>query len=86
MDCCISSDSDYFLLDMGIEMIEKTVCPSCGSERIGYFRLDSDWGHGGDWSSVNPAESYTKEDIHDFDGNERPDVSAYVCIVCSKAF
>ena len=31
MDCCISSDSDYFLLDMGIDMevllIILGVCP-----------------------------------------------------------
>ena len=46
----------------------KIVCPNCGSERIGYFRLDSDWGNGGNWSSANLDESYTKEDLQSFLG------------------
>ena len=33
-------------------------CPSCGSNRIGHFRLDCDWGHGGDWFAANTTATF----------------------------
>ena len=69
-------------------------CPKCNSSRIGRFRLDSDWGNGGDWSAANvdsawrPAAEaeYTRLDLESFDGNERPDVECCVCCVCAACF
>lgn len=70
------------------------ICPSCGSKRIGSFRLDSDWGHGGDWWAANITQDYkpdavaeyTPEDIESFDSNERPDIECSVCCVCGTCF
>ena len=62
------------------------ICPSCGSKRIGSFRLDSDWGHGGDWWAANVTQDYTPEDIESFDSNERPDIECSVCCVCGTCF
>jgi len=69
-------------------------CPSCGSNRIGHFRLDCDWGHGGDWFAANttatfkPDDSagYTPDDIAGFNNNERPDITCDVCCACGTCF
>ena len=69
-------------------------CPSCGSNRIGHFRLDCDWGHGGDWFAANttaafkPDDSagYTPDDIAGFTSNERPDIECDVCCACGTCF
>ncbi len=63
-----------------------SLCPSCDSPRIGAFRLDSDWGSGGDWSIVNARDCYTLEQLRDFDHNMRPDVECYVCCNCYTVF
>ena len=70
------------------------ICPKCSSKRIGKFRLDSDWGHGGDWDAANttpdfkPSDDvgYTPLDVASFDGNERPDIECYVCCQCATCF
>ena len=61
-------------------------CPNCKSKRIGYLRIDSDWGSGGDWSKVNEDCDYTQDDLDSFESNERPDVECYICIVCGTTF
>ena len=65
------------------------ICPTCGSTRIGHFRLDADWGSGGDWFAQNEPESeagYTELDMEGFRQNERPDVECCVCCQCSTCF
>jgi len=64
------------------------VCPSCNSSRIAHFRLDSDWGYGGDWYEANERDDagYTPDDIASFDENERPDISCKVCCACGACF
>ena len=59
----------------------------CGSERIGRYRMDSDWAIcSGDWRIVNPQSSYSDMDLKDFDDNERSDVDCYVCLQCYNCF
>ena len=64
------------------------LCPTCNSARIGTFRLDSDWGDGGDWYAANDAAEaeYTDQDCISFDNNERPDIECHVCCECSTCF
>lgn len=63
------------------------VCPNCNSPRIANFRLDSDWGYGGDWGKQNDDfDGYTEEDEKSFSNNERPDIQCYVCCECSTCF
>lgn len=69
-------------------------CPTCGSTCVGHFRLDSDWGFGGDWRPGNenetfnphPEAGYTEEDIQSFDQHERPDIDCHVCCRCFACF
>jgi DNA-directed RNA polymerase subunit RPC12/RpoP len=62
-------------------------CPNCGSMAIGKFRMDSDWGSGGDWVQENDNDAlYSKEDLADFENNRRPDIQCYVCCRCHTAF
>lgn len=42
------------------------ICPSCGSKRIGSFRLDSDWGHGGDWGAANVTQDYKPDAVAEY--------------------
>jgi len=37
-------------------------CNTCDSTRIYWFRLDSDWGTGGDLTRLNPDEAYLSND------------------------
>jgi hypothetical protein len=64
-----------------------TACPNCKSFRIGSFRLDSDWGDGGDWWAANPEDAgYTPKDLKSFANNERPDIECNVCCECGTCF
>lgn len=64
-----------------------TICPKCNSFRIANFRLDSDWGDGGDWCAQNDDQGvYTEDDIKSFDRNERPDIQCNVCCHCGACF
>ena len=70
------------------------ICPNCNSTRIAHFRLDSDWGHGGNFDPSNvtseydpdPDAEYTLEDLDRFDQNERVDIECDVCLECSTCF
>lgn len=65
----------------------KMECPNCGSFQIGRFRMDSDWAiRAGDWTSINPDDVYTEEQLKDFDNNSRPDVECFVCLQCELNF
>src|SRR5271170_5899989 len=48
------------------------ICANCGSAELYHFRLDSDWGTGGDYSPIN---SHSPE-------KERCDVATVVCDTC----
>ena len=63
-------------------------CPNCKSTRIGHFRMDSDWAHGGDWYAQNPKDGsgYTQDDMDSFANNERPDIECCVCCQCLTCF
>ena len=62
------------------------ICPTCGSKRIGYFRLDYDWGDGGDWYAQNNEAEYTELDLENFRRGERPDIECCVCCQCLTCF
>ena len=65
-------------------------CPFCESSRLAHFRLDSDWGYGGDWTPENidsagkpdPNAGYTEDELGAFAHNERPDVECVICAQC----
>jgi len=69
-------------------------CPHCNSRRIGVFRLDADWGSGGDFGPANADDNgvpdkssgYTPDDLQRFECNERPDIDCYVCLQCYTCF
>ena len=46
-------------------------CSRCNSQNVYGFRLDQDWGTGGDYTPVNDNQD-----------KERPDISIYVCENC----
>lgn len=64
------------------------VCPSCKSTRIGHYRMDSDWCHGGDWYAENSESkaAYTNDDIDGFRNNDKPNVECCVCCECNTCF
>lgn len=62
------------------------LCPKCNSPRVAFFRLDEDWGTGGDWSQVNEDSMYEKSDLEDFKYNNRKDVKCFCCYVCQECF
>jgi hypothetical protein len=62
------------------------VCPVCASPRVAHFRLDSDWGYGGDWSQVNADDAYTEFDLANFRDNQRDDIECHVCCQCGACF
>jgi len=62
------------------------VCPYCGSKEIAEFRLDSDWGYGGNYSMANPESEYDEHHRSVFSRGDRLDVSCHHCMVCSSAF
>jgi hypothetical protein len=66
--------------------VKNTVCVNCGSSRVGSFRLDWDWGNGGDWMQVNDESCYEAEDLDSFNKNERPSIDCYVCCNCGTCF
>ena len=53
-------------------MADRFKCANCDSEELYSFRLDSDWGTGGDYCPVNEGG----------EDRERPDISTYVCHHC----
>lgn len=55
-------------------------CVKCGSSRLIYIRLDSDWGYSGDVSRVNEDKLYEKNDHEN--GDDRPDIEIYHCEEC----
>ena len=46
-------------------------CSRCDSTNVWHFRMDSDWGSGGDYSPVNGG-----------DYKDRPDIEVEVCENC----
>ncbi len=61
-------------------------CPICGGTSIGHFRMDSDWGYGGDWNQVNTDENYEQTQLMGFRNNERPNVECNICCDCEHCF
>jgi len=48
---------------MNTEMSDELItCKSCGGSRVFWFRLDADWGNGGDLTRLNPDEAYFSDD------------------------
>lgn len=58
---------------MTSETLEKRLmkCSRCDSQNVWHFRMDSDWGSGGDYNEVN-GDGY----------KDRPDIQTYVCENC----
>lgn len=50
----------------------RVKCARCDSENVWHFRLDSDWGSGGDYSMLNAPHDY----------KDRPDIAIDVCEGC----
>lgn len=58
------------------------VCPKCGSKRIFYVRIDSDWGYGiGTYEPINAKENYTEAEWK-YDACDRPDIELFHCGDC----
>lgn len=54
-------------------------CPKCGSRRLYHFRMDADWGTGGDLNRLNGPEHYKDgdpKDRHDID------IAVTICARC----
>lgn len=64
-------------------------CNNCGSERVAYFRLDSDIAStAGYWMPANPqSEAYTESDVRSFSDNTRTcDIELHVCCSCGTVW
>lgn len=58
------------------------VCPECGSKRVFYLRIDSDWCYGvGTYEPINDKEDYTDEEWN-YDACNRPDIDLFHCRNC----
>jgi hypothetical protein len=51
---------------------ERVKCARCDSENVWHFRMDSDWGSGGDYYMLNSPHYY----------KDRPDIEVNVCESC----
>lgn len=56
------------------------VCNKCGSPRMLYVRLDSDWAYGGTVSRINSDSFYESNDPTDYE--DRPDIELHHCLAC----
>lgn len=63
-------------------------CPVCGSQRVAYFQLDTDWAtDAGYWQAANEGGPYEVEDLRSFELGERTqDICAFVCCVCGTVW
>lgn len=55
-------------------------CEKCGSPRVLFVRLDSDWAYGGTVDRVNGDSYYETDDPKDYE--DRPDIEIYHCCAC----
>jgi len=53
-----------------LDAIKIDKCPYCGSKRLAYQRIESDFGHRAGLHQIFDDECYTKEDLENFNDIE----------------
>lgn len=56
-------------------------CNRCASPRLVYFRLDADWGLGGDMNRLNSDDFYEPNDP---ESRDEMDFSGTYCLACKN--